>query len=122
MDEPLNEPLAALLRGSVGIEEQLRVALEGRDVQAAVIYGSWASGRRRPDSDIDVLVVGDADLRDLRRRVRPIGRTAGRTVDLALLTAAEFRRLVADRASLARRVLEGPTTPLVGDLTSIAPR
>ena len=119
-DEPLNEPLGELLRRSVGIEEQLRTALQRSGVLAAVIYGSWAGGPRRPDSDIDVLVVGDADLRELRRHVRPIGKTAGRTIDLTVLTPDEFRRLLADRSSFARRVLEGPSTPLVGDLISVA--
>jgi predicted nucleotidyltransferase len=119
-DEPLHEPLATLLRRSVGVEEQLRTALERSAVLAAVVYGSWAGGTRRPDSDIDVLVVGDADLRELRRRVRPIGKAAGRTVDLTVLTVNEFRRLLADRSSFAQRVLEAPTTPLVGDLASIA--
>lgn len=120
--EPLHQPLATLLRRSVGVEEQLRSALERSDVLAAVIYGSWASETRRPDSDIDVLVVGDADLRELRRRLRPVGKTAGRTVDLTVLAADEFRRLLADRSSFARRVLEEPATPLVGDLASIARR
>lgn len=119
-DEPLHEPLATLLRRSVGVEEQLRTALEHADVMAAVIYGSWAGGTRQPDSDIDVLVVGDADLRELRRRLRPVGKTAGRTVDLTVLAPNEFRHLLADRSSFARRVLEGPATPLVGDLASIA--
>jgi predicted nucleotidyltransferase len=119
-DEPLYEPMAALLRGSVGVEEQLRVALEVSDVLAAVIHGSWAGGSRRPDSDIDVLVVGDADLRELRRRVRPVGKAAGRTVDLTVLAVDEFRRLVAEGSSFARRVLEGPMIPLVGDLASLA--
>lgn len=119
-EDALNEPLVSLLRRSVGIEQQLRDALERPDVQTAVIYGSWVAGTRRPDSDIDVLVVGDADLRELRRRVRPIGKVAGRTVDLTVLASEEFRRLLADRSSFARRVLEAPITTLVGDLTSIA--
>lgn len=119
-EEPLNEPLAELLRRSVGVEAQLRAALRRSDVEAAVIYGSWAGGARRPDSDIDVLVVGDADLRELRRRVRPIGQTAGRTVDLTVLAPDEFARLVETRSSFARRVLDGPTTPLVGDLLGLA--
>lgn len=119
-DEPLNEPLAELLRRSVGVDEELRTVLQRSDVLAAAIYGSWAGGPRRPDSDIDVLVVGDADLRELRRQVRPIGKTAGRTVDLTVLTPEEFRRLLADRSSFARRVLEGASTPLVGDLASVA--
>ena len=121
-DSPLHEPLATLLERTVGIEVQLRDALERPEVQAAVIHGSWANGPRRPDSDIDVLVVGDADLRDLRRVVRPIGKTAGRTIDLTVLTVDEFRNLRADGSSFVRRVLESQSTPLVGDLASIAPR
>lgn len=121
-DDPLYEPLATVLRLSVGIEEQLRAALQRPDVLAAVIHGSWASATRRPGSDIDLLVVGDADLRELRRLVRPIGKTAGRTIDLTVMTADEFRGLRAERSSFVRRVLEAPTTPLAGDLTSIAQR
>jgi len=66
--------------------------------------------------------VGDADLRDLRQRLRPIGKNAGRTVDLAVLAPEEFRRRVQDRSSFARRILEAPTIPLVGDVGSIAAR
>lgn len=121
-DDPLHEPLATLLQRSAGVEEQLRIALERPDVVAAVIHGSWASGSRRPGSDVDVLVVGDADLRELRRVVRPTGKAAGRTIDLTVLTADEYRRVVADRSSFARRVLEAPVTPLVGDLAEIAQR
>jgi predicted nucleotidyltransferase len=119
-DEPLNEPLAALLRGTVGVEQQLQTALAVPGVLAAVIYGSWASGGRRPDSDVDVLVVGDADLRELRRRTRPIGKTAGRTIDLNVLSADEYRNLLATGSSFARRVTESPTIPLVGDLSTVA--
>ncbi len=120
IDDSLHEPLATLLRRSVGVEEQLRGALERPDVLVAVIYGSWAGETRRPNSDIDVLVVGDADLRELRRRVRMIGKTAGRTIDLTVVTADEFQQLLADRSSFIRRVLDSHTTPLVGDLASIA--
>jgi predicted nucleotidyltransferase len=121
-DDPAHESLATLLRRTVGVEEQLRSALQHRGVVAAVIFGSWASGTRRPDSDIDLLVVGDADLRELRRLVRPIGKTAGRTIDVTLVTVDEFRVLLVDRSSFARRVLEAPITPLVGDLSSIERR
>lgn len=119
-EDPLYEPVAELLRRSVGVEQQLRAALQRPDVPAAVIYGSWAGGTRRPDSDIDVLVIGDADLRELRRCVRPIGKAAGRTIDLTLLSVDEFQRLLAEESSFARSVLQAPTTPLVGELDSIA--
>ena len=120
-EDPFYEPLVMLLRRSIGVEETLRAVLSNHpDVLAAVIYGSWAGDSRRPDSDIDVLVVGDADLRDLRRRLRPIGKSAGRTLDLTVLAPDEFVRLVQERSSFAQRILEAPTTALVGNLHGIA--
>jgi predicted nucleotidyltransferase len=107
------------LRRTVGVESQLRASLDRPDVRAAVIYGSWASGARRPDSDIDVLVVGEAKLSELRRLVRPIGRATGRTIDLTLMGDEEFRRLLAERSGFARQVMEAPVTVLVGDLGSL---
>ncbi len=119
-DDAFYEPLASLLRRSVGVELQLREALNRPDVRAAAIYGSWVTGARRPDSDIDVLVVGDADLGSLRKLVRPIGKSAGRSVDLTVLGDDEFRRLLAERSSFTRSVMEAPMAPLVGDLASVA--
>jgi predicted nucleotidyltransferase len=121
-DEPFVEPLSALVAGTVGVETELAKSLDRSDVDTAVIHGSWASGKRRPDSDIDVLVVGDAQLRDLRRAVRPIGKAAGRTIDLTVLTADEFRHLVEERSGFARRLLDAPTIALVGDLNELARR
>jgi predicted nucleotidyltransferase len=121
-EDALYRPLAELLRRSVGVEEQLRAVLRAPEVRVAVIHGSWVSGGRRPDSDIDVLVIGDADLRELRRRVRPVGKAAGRNLDLTVLGVDEFRRLHAEHSSFVHRVLDGPTTPLVGDLNSLALR
>jgi predicted nucleotidyltransferase len=119
-DDAAYEPLAELLRRSVGVENELRASLDRPDVHAAVIYGSWASGARRPDSDIDVLVVGNASLRELRRLVRPMGKATGRTIDVTLLGDEEFRRLLAERSSFVRQLLEAPVTSLIGDLGSVA--
>jgi len=67
-----------------------------------------------------VLVVGDADLRELRRLVRPIGKATGRNIDLTLMRDEEFRRLLAERSSFARRLMDAPVTSLVGELDTIA--
>jgi predicted nucleotidyltransferase len=120
-DDAAYPPLADLLRRSVGVEGELQELFDRPDVDAAVIYGSWASGARRPDSDIDVLVVGDANLGELRRLVRPLGKATGRRIDLTLMRSDEFVRFRTDRASFVRRLMESPVTVLVGDLSSIGP-
>jgi predicted nucleotidyltransferase len=117
-DDAAYGALADLFRKVVGVESELQSVLDRPDVAAAVIYGSWASGGRRPDSDIDVLVIGDATLRDLRRLVRPVEKETGRRIDLMLMGPDEFRQ--ARRSSFARKVTESPTLPLVGDLAQIA--
>jgi predicted nucleotidyltransferase len=91
-------------------------------VRAAVIYGSWASGARRPDSDIDVLVIGKADQRELRQELRPLGKATGRTIDLTVMSDDEFRRLLTDQSSFVRSLMEAPISTLVGDLVSVAKR
>ncbi len=117
-DDAAYGSLADLLRRAVGLEGDLRSILDRTDVTAAVIYGSWASGERRPDSDIDVLVIGDAALRELRRLVRPVEKQTGRRIDLMVMRPDEFRQ--ARRSSFARKVTESPTLPLVGDLAEVA--
>ncbi|MGO9956764.1 MAG: nucleotidyltransferase domain-containing protein, partial [Solirubrobacteraceae bacterium] len=101
------EPLATLLQRSVGIEDELRAVLRRPGVEAALIHGSWAAGSRRPDSDVDVLVVGDASLRELRRIVRPIGQAASRTIDITVMSVPEFQRRVEEGSGFARGVLTG---------------
>lgn len=122
VEDPMFEPLAELLSRSVGVEAQLRSALSRPDVRAAVIHGSWVKGTRRPDSDVDVLVVGDASLRELRRAVRPIGKAVGRGIDLTMLSPSEFGRLRDEGAAYLRSVFEEPTIALVGDLADMSDR
>jgi predicted nucleotidyltransferase len=115
-DSPLYEPVRTLLERTVGIELQLRRALEDLPgVQAAFIHGSFAGKTKiRPTSDVDVLVLGEADPHALRRRVRRVEREVGREIDLLAYRPDEFAELVQKGNSLARRVISGPVTPLVG--------
>jgi predicted nucleotidyltransferase len=97
----------------------LRSVLDRQDVLAASIYGSWASGARRPDSDVDVIVIGDAALGELRRLIRPLERATGRRIDLTLMSPKEFRE--AHHSSFTQKLEESPTIPVVGDLTELSP-
>lgn len=114
---PAYEPLKALLASTVGLELELSELLgDTPGVRAAVIHGSWVDGRVRPDSDVDVLVVGDVDLPELRRRARPIGRRAQRRIDLTAFRPDEFRRELDAGNGFLRKIVDSPVEQLVGDL------
>ncbi len=120
VDSPLHDALRELLARTVGLEEELRHLLDqDAGVEAAVIHGSWAAGRIRPDSDLDVLVVGDADLSALRRAALKVGRRAGRQVDITLLRPDEFRSGVKQENGFLAKIVDGPTKPLVGELQAL---
>jgi predicted nucleotidyltransferase len=56
---PLLNELKSIVALNAGAEAELRVVFDSMPkVLSAVIYGSYASGSMRPDSDIDVLIVG----------------------------------------------------------------
>jgi predicted nucleotidyltransferase len=119
VDSPAFEPLRALLAQTVGLERELSEVLrDAPGVRAAVIHGSWVDGRLRPDSDVDVLVVGDVDLDELRAKTRPIARRAGRRIDLTAFRPDEFRRELGAGNGFLRKIVEGPVEPLVGDLAA----
>lgn len=118
-DSPLFESLSELLKRTVSVEEDLKAALDVPGVLAAVIHGSWITGDRRPDSDIDVLVVGDVDLRGLRKRVRSVAASAGRRIDLTLFDREEFNDLVRQGRGFIKHLSDDATLPLIGDLDEL---
>lgn len=113
---PAVAPLQELLRLTVGLESDLRDLLRGDlDIDFAVIHGSWAQGKTSPTSDVDVLVVGDADFDSLGRALARVGRRAGRQVDLTLLTRQEFARQHKRGSGFLGKIFDGPVIPLAGE-------
>lgn len=116
-DSPISAPLVQMLRRTVGLEQELRDELEHRDdIRAAAIHGSWARGEMRPDSDIDIIVVGTADHRSLRRELKEVGERHGRPIDLTVFHPEEYREKLAAANGFLSLMLDRPLVPLAGDL------
>lgn len=115
-DSPLYEPLRLLLERTVGVETELRRALESvPGVEAAFIHGSFANQTKiKPTSDVDLLVLGDVDPHALRRTVRKVEARVGREIDVLAYRPDEFAALVESGNSLVRGIIRGPVTPVVG--------
>jgi predicted nucleotidyltransferase len=89
---PFFPHLHGLVQAARGIMPVLREALSpsaGR-IKVAFVYGSVARGRERPESDIDLLVVGEVGLADLAPVLRRAERTLGRAVNATVYTSEEF--------------------------------
>ena len=114
---PIHAPLRQLVERTLGVEPLLRSRLERLPgVDAAAIFGSWAAGSVGPDSDIDLLVVGDVDRDALLAAAREVEELAGRAVNVSAYRPDEFERRRADRSGFIATVLDRPLLPLVGAL------
>lgn len=83
-------------------------------VEAAFIFGSMARGDARPDSDIDLLVYGDAEDSDLGSALLEAAVVLDRRVDLKSYSRERFLRNAAPGASFLSSVLPGPKYWLIG--------
>lgn len=82
-------------------------------IDGAFVYGSHASGQARPDSDVDVLLIGDhVDARTLFRHTLDAGALLGREVNVIQVTRDELSSSV--RSGFLSRVLDGPKQWLIG--------
>jgi predicted nucleotidyltransferase len=100
-------------KGAVGI---IREAVSAkRHIDYAFIYGSFAAGEERAESDIDVMVIGGISLEEVLRLIRGPEEKLSREINVSLYDLQEMRKRVKDRDSFIMEVLEGSKIMLVGD-------
>jgi predicted nucleotidyltransferase len=81
---------------------------EGIHPRKIILFGSRATGKARPDSDIDLLIVysGDKSKRDVKRDVERLFPMRDFSMDLFVLTPEELETYRPVANTLAREVTE----------------
>jgi predicted nucleotidyltransferase len=117
VDSPVYAELAALVRKTGGLADVLRAALLplAADIELAYIYGSQAAGTARPDSDVDVMVVGRAGSDDVYEALERSAETLGRAVNPTVYPADEYWSKVRRQRGFPYTAHSGPRIMLVGD-------
>ncbi len=102
--------VSEIVRQTMGAREVLRRALRDvAGVESAVIFGSYAPGKTRLRSDVDLLVVGSPDRDELTDRLEESGREVGRPINEVVYAAAELAERRARGDGFVRSIDEGPT-------------
>ena len=113
-EHPLYPDLRNLALKTCGIVAKLSVALDVPGVQAAFVFGSFAKGEATAQSDIDVMVIGSAGLREVSHLLSGLNEAAGRAVNPYVMSAVEFRKRVAGKDHFLTNVLAEPKILLKG--------
>jgi predicted nucleotidyltransferase len=112
---PLYPDIHGLVIKTTGLADLLREALDHPEVRVAFVFGSIAGGSPRPDSDVDLLVVGDVSLRRLSKMLSGVADRLGREINPHVMTPEEFARRRKARDHFLSTVLRGPRLLVIGD-------
>lgn len=120
-DSPIYPELRGLMFKTTGMVPSLRDALKkfGDRIKLAVLYGSVARGNERPESDVDVLIVGKLQQIDLLPILRKVESRFRREVNVTLFSLDEFQRKRPQKGHFISSVLRGTTIPLKGTLDEL---
>jgi predicted nucleotidyltransferase len=110
------EELASMLSKTTGIADPIREALRplAERITFAALFGSVASGREAPRSDIDLLIVGEVDFDSVIAATHPLELRLGRPINPSIFTPQAFATKRADPESFLSRVMSESLIPLLG--------
>jgi hypothetical protein len=119
-DSPIFPELASLMLKTVGPKSVLeRLLSDVAGIDGAYIYGSWARRYHGEvgalPADIDILLVGEPDVRAARHRGELASEELARDVNVSVLTAQEWQ---AEESGFVRQLHQAPLVEL--DLLPVA--
>lgn len=113
---PVFAEMRKLLLKTSGAREVLLESLAPlRDsIQVAFIYGSIAAGTDRPESDLDLMIIGTADFDDVVSRLAPAQAKLRREINPSLYPAGEWRTKLAAGNHFLNSVAKAPKLFIIG--------
>lgn len=114
---PIYDELASIIRKTDGWIDVLADSLQplNNTIDFAFVFGSMASGNATPNSDIDLMVVGDVTFSDLITHLYPLQQVLGREINPKCYSSSEWHRVVREQGAFVRDVLNKPTLLVLGD-------
>ena len=93
-ESPIYPDLRNIFLKTECLGEVLKKHLKNYSLEYAIIFGSFASGKEKPGSDIDLLLIGDANERELIKTIRIAEKKLRREINYILWSEKEFEKKV----------------------------
>ena len=116
---PVYAELLSLTQKTLGVTAQLQKALQPHAyrLMAAILFGSVAKKTDTANSDVDVMLVGDAlRLGEVLEWLAPVEALTGRKINPVCYSRSEFDLRRQEEGSFVQKVLAQPWVALAGDV------
>jgi predicted nucleotidyltransferase len=121
---PVYPELVGLVTKTAGVAGAIRAALapfaREKMITVAFIYGSIAAGEQQPSSDVDLMIIGDIELKTVVPAVRQVEEQIGREVNPTIHRPEDFRQRLAAGEHFLSRTIARPRIMLVGGEDELA--
>jgi predicted nucleotidyltransferase len=115
-DVPFYEEMKGLILKTSGVAGTVRNSLgKIRGVKFAFLYGSFAKNEEKPESDVDLMVVGKFNFDELEEAISESEKQLGRTINITSYSLQEFHAKTRAKDGFIQTVLKGPRIMLIGD-------
>jgi predicted nucleotidyltransferase len=117
---PFFEEMKGLILKTAGVAGVIKTALERiGGIKYAFVYGSFAKNQERTESDVDLIVIGKANLDEIEDALSKAEGQLGRTINITFYSTREFREKIESKDSFIRTVLINPKIMLIGEENEI---
>jgi predicted nucleotidyltransferase len=119
---PIFSEIKSLITKTVGIHDAIRAALAslGSEIQVAFVHGSVARQNERANSDVDLMVLGNAPFSEIVSALGPAQRELGREINPTVFPVSEFRSKSAAGNHFLRSVMKEKRLFVLGTENELA--
>ncbi|MDY6973152.1 MAG: nucleotidyltransferase domain-containing protein [Thermodesulfobacteriota bacterium] len=119
-NHPIYSDIHNLVLKTTGLVEIFKEALShDSNIKTAFVFGSIASGEETPESDVDLMVIGQTGLRKLSKMLAGVSDRINREINPYALSQKEFAKRNKDREHFIARVIESPKMFIIGNANDL---
>jgi len=119
---PVFSEIRTMLIKTIGLVDLLKEALQPFQpkIRLAFVYGSIASSEERSTSDVDLMILGSAQLAELSPALRDVEGRVSRSVNPTLYAEDEFARKLKAGHNFLKNVMKGEKLFIIGSADDLA--
>jgi predicted nucleotidyltransferase len=118
-NHPLYSVLHDLVMKTNGLADVLKNSLSVESIEYAFIFGSIASGEEKPESDVDLFVIGNISLRELSKLLKEANTIIDREINPYTITMKDFIKRKMENDHFITRVLNSSKIIIKGSIDDI---
>jgi predicted nucleotidyltransferase len=119
---PIFSEIKSLTTKTVGAYDALRSALAplGTEIQIAFVYGSVAQQKEQANSDVDLMILGDAPFSEIVSALGPAQKMLGREINPTVFPVSEFQSKLTSGNHFLRSVMREKKIFVLGTENELA--